>query len=159
MKRILKIIVIAVILFYFIGNILPNLIGVPLAAYDSYKIMNEAKSLIKEQNQKKITTTNQDYFKNSIWIHEKDSLARIEIKKGKWIFYYKGTNLDSTDIYDYKLTNFLPEFEDFKSKSNEFLILTNNFDTLKYELLNYNEEYLSLMYLPNGQFHTYKSKK
>ena len=158
MKRTLKIIGIIAILIYFVGNVLPNLIGVPLAAYDSYKNWNEAENLINELNQRKVSTTNQSHFKNGVWIHEKDSLAGIEIKNGKWIIFYKGTEIDSTDIYDYKLTDHLPEFANTEIKESEFLVLTNKSDTLKYELLGYNKEYLSLMYLSNGKIHIYKSE-
>ena len=42
MKKFLKILGITVVVFYFITNILPNLIGVPLAAYHSYKMWNVA---------------------------------------------------------------------------------------------------------------------
>ncbi|MEP0264286.1 TPM domain-containing protein [Dokdonia sp.] len=42
MKKVLKILGITVVVIYFIGNVLPNLIGVPLAAYHSYKMWNES---------------------------------------------------------------------------------------------------------------------
>lgn len=41
MKKALKILGITIVAIYFIGNILPNLIGVPLAAYHSYEAWNE----------------------------------------------------------------------------------------------------------------------
>jgi hypothetical protein len=36
-KKALKILVITIVAIYFIGNIPPNLIGVPIAAYQSYQ--------------------------------------------------------------------------------------------------------------------------
>lgn len=41
MKKALKILGIIIVVIYFIGNVLPNLIGVPIAAYNSYQIWNE----------------------------------------------------------------------------------------------------------------------
>ena len=143
MKRILKIVGIIVILVYFVGNILPNLIGIPLAAYHSYQSWQEVGNIISEDNQPKISSINQSYFKNGIWIHEKDSLAGIEIKNGKWIMFYKGTEIDSNDIYDFKI-------------KNEDLILTNYSDTLNYSLLQYNDTLLSLVYKPRGNTLNYR---
>ncbi len=59
--------------------------------------------------------------------------------------FYKGMETDSSDIYDYKVTNKLSEYANTKLRPTEFLILTNNSDTLKYEILEYNQELLSLM--------------
>lgn len=41
-KKVFKIIAIAAVVIYFIGNVLPNLIGVPLAAYQSYQAWNDS---------------------------------------------------------------------------------------------------------------------
>ena len=99
------------------------------------------------------------YFKNGIWIHEKDSLAGIEIKNNKWIMFYIGTETDSTDFYEFRVTDKLPEYANTELRQGEFLILTNQSDTLKYEILGYDEEFLSLMYFPRGNIHTYKKGK
>jgi hypothetical protein len=159
MKRTLKIIGIIVILVYFVGNILPNLIGVPLAAYHSYENWKEAGNIINVDNQRKISSTSQSYFKNGIWINENDSLAGIEIRNEKWIMLYKGLAIDSTDIYKYVVTEQLAEYANTELKPGEFLILKNKTDTLKYEILNYDKESLSLMYFPKGNILVYKPKK
>jgi len=159
MKRIVKIIGIIIILVYFIGNVLPNLIGVPLAAYHSYENWQEPGKIIDEEFQPKVSFTNQSYFKSGVWIHEKDSLAGIEIKDGKWIMFYKGLETDSTDIYDYKVTDQLSKYANTGLKSGEFLVLTNITDTINYEILEYNKESLSLLYFPKGNIHIYKSEK
>lgn len=159
MKRSLKIIGVIAFLIYFIGNVLPNLIGVPLAAYHSYETWQEAENYINEDNQPKVSFKNQSYFQNGFWIHEKDSLAEIEIKNGKWIMLYEGMEIDSTDIYDYKVTNELPEYANTELKSGEFLILSNYSDTLNYEILNYDKENLSLLNLSKGNILLYKVKK
>jgi hypothetical protein len=108
------------------------------------------------QNSIKENTT---YFKNGIWNDKKDTLAGIEIKNRKWIMFYKEMETDSSDIYDYKVTDKLPEFTDNQLKPAEFLILTNKSDTLKYEILGYNKEFLNLMCFPKGSILTYKKEK
>ena len=73
--------------------------------------------------------------------------------------FYEGIEIDSTDIYDYTVTNELPEYANTVLKSGQFLILSNNTDTLNYEILNYDKENLSLRYFPRGNVHHYKIKK
>jgi hypothetical protein len=85
-------------------------------------------------------------FKNGRWISINDSLAGIEIKNGKWIMFYKGMETDSTDIYDFKV-------------SEEYLKLTNQSDTLDYSILEYSKELLSLSYTPRGNTLSYKPIK
>ena len=150
MKRILKIIGIILLLVYFIGNVLPNLIGVPLATLHSYKAWKEVEHISNQTNLPKISSTPQSNFKNSIWVHEKDSLAGIEIKNKKWTMLYKGLETDPTDIYDYHIS---------QSNSSEILTLFNVSDTLTYEILRLDEAFLSLQYLPSGNVHIYKAKK
>jgi hypothetical protein len=111
-----------------------------------------------DSNIKWSTKENITYFRNGIWIDEKDTLAGIEIKNRKWIMFYKGMETDSSDVYDYKLTNKSPEYAENQSKPRAFLILTNKLDTLKYEILGYDKGFLSLMYFPRGNILTYKKK-
>ncbi|MGB1393682.1 MAG: hypothetical protein ACPG6G_05495 [Flavobacteriaceae bacterium] len=98
-------------------------------------------------------------FKNGRWISLTDSLAGIEIKNGKWIMFYKGMETDSTDIYDFKIQR-----EYFKEivtehKPIEYLTITNQSDTLKYSILEYSQESLSLIYMPRGNTLNYKPEK
>jgi hypothetical protein len=103
--------------------------------------------------------TKTSYFGQGIWINEKDSLAGIEIKNGKWIMFYKGTEIDPSDIYEFTVTSELPKYANTELKSGEFLILTNELDTLNYEILEYDKEFLSLMYFPKGNILTYRKEK
>ena len=48
MKKALKILGITIVAIYFIGNVLPNLIGVPLAAYHSYQAWSEVEKSASE---------------------------------------------------------------------------------------------------------------
>ena len=100
--------------------------------------------------------TKHTQFKSGRWIHEKDSLAGIEIKNGKWTMFYKGIETDSTDAYKYSQTTELPKYANTDLKPGEFLILTNKTDTLNFEILNYEKDkILSLLSFPNGRFHIY----
>ncbi|ALM08256.1 hypothetical protein SB49_10915 [Sediminicola sp. YIK13] len=99
------------------------------------------------------------YFRQGIWINEKDSLVGIEIKGGNWIMFYKGQEIDPTDIYEFTITNELPKYTNTKLKAGKFLILTNKSDTLNYEILGYNKEFLNLKYFPKGNILTYRKEK
>lgn len=100
-------------------------------------------------------------LKNGIWIHEKDSLAGIEIINQKWIMFYEGKKTDSSDIYNYKIVNELPQFADTELTPGEFLILTNRNDTMYFEILAYNNnnsKIMSLLHFPTCKIHVYKSE-
>ena len=98
-------------------------------------------------------------LKNGLWINQKDSLSRIEIKNHNWIFIYGNEHIESNNIYKYKLTEQLPDYADTEQKPGEFLILTNKMDTLNYEIMGYNESVISLMHFPSGSIHVYKLKE
>ena len=158
MKRALKIIVIIAIAVYFFTDVLINLIGVPLAAYHSYEAWQDAGEIVHEDFHPK-DSDNQLYFTNGVWVHDGDSLSGIEIKNDKWIMFYNRMKTDSSDIYDYQITDGNSIFADSQPNTGEFLKLTNSLDTLYYEILGYNKEFLSLMNLPKGNIHIYKAKK
>ena len=42
-------------------------------------------------------------FKNGRWISTTDSLSVIEIRNDKWIMFYKGMEMESSSIYDFKI--------------------------------------------------------
>jgi hypothetical protein len=98
-------------------------------------------------------------FKNGRWISTSDSLAGIEIENEKWIIFYKGMETDSSDIYKYKTSQGTSNFADSQPNTGEFLTLTNSSDTLNYEILRYDVEFLNLMYLPRGNILIYKPEK
>ncbi len=55
-KKALKILVITIVIIYFIGNVLPNFIGVPIAAYQSYQDWKEISEYNKAVEKKLITS-------------------------------------------------------------------------------------------------------
>jgi len=98
-------------------------------------------------------------FKNGRWISTTDSLAGIEIKNGKWIMFYKGMEIDSSDIYDFKIKREYITELGTEHKPFEFLTLTNNSDTLDYSILECSDQLLSLSYIPRGNTLNYKPEK
>jgi len=88
---------------------------------------------------------------NGRWISTDDSKAGIEIKDGKIILFYKGTETSSNDIYNYELT---------EHEGVEYLTLTNaSGEELKYSILEYAEEILIISYLARGNTLTYTKEK
>ncbi|WAC02368.1 hypothetical protein N7U66_01130 [Lacinutrix neustonica] len=88
-------------------------------------------------------------------VHDSDSLSSLEINDGKITMLYKGRSLGKDDRYDYKITS---QKNTLTHKPNYFLELTNETDTLKYEILENSKTNLSLMYLPTGKIHHYSTK-
>ncbi|WP_452225816.1 hypothetical protein [Lacinutrix cladophorae] len=98
-------------------------------------------------------------FKNGRWISTTDSLSGIEIKNEKWILFYKGIKTDSSDIYEFKIRREYFKELGTEHKPVEYLTLTNQSDTLEYSILEYNNELLSLSYIPRGNTLNYKPEK
>jgi len=97
-------------------------------------------------------------FKNGRWISTTDSLAGIEIKNGKWIWFYKKGETESiVSIYDFKiLRGYIKEI----GVELEYLaIITDRSDTLKYAILKYSNELLSLSYIGRGNTLNYIPEK
>lgn len=92
------------------------------------------------------------------WFHDKDSLASISVNNSQWIFNYQNHNCDLNDIYTIILTDKLPEFVKALENS-EFIILSNNTDTLQYEILGLTDTTFSLMHFPSGKIHLYRRKQ
>lgn len=102
---------------------------------------------------------NEATLKDGRWVLEDDTYSSIEIKSGKWSFSYTGTETSEDDTYDINITDKLPEYADTEARPGKFIILTNQRDTLHYEILNKTDSILSLMYFPNGSIHLYIPEK
>ncbi len=115
-----------------------------------------ANNSVNELHQTKSDTTR---FKNGRWISTTDSLEGINIKDGKWILFYKGTETDSTDIYNCSIGIGTSIFADSRINSDEFITLTNPYDTLKFELFSYTDSTLNLYCLSNRTLLRYIPEK
>lgn len=98
-------------------------------------------------------------FQNGRWLNTTDSLAGIEIKNGKWIMFYKGTETDSSDIYDFNIRREYIKELGTEHKPFKYLTLTNDSDTLDYSILEYSNELLSLSYILRGNTLNYEPEK
>ena len=97
-------------------------------------------------------------FKNGRWISTTDSTEGIEIKNGKWIWFNKKEETESiVSIYDFKiLRGYIKEI----GVELEYLaIITDRSDTLKYAILEYSNELLSLSYIGRGNTLNYIPEK
>jgi len=92
------------------------------------------------------------------WYHTQDSLATLTINGKLWTFNYKGEKTTPYDRYSISITDKLPEYAK-NPENTEFLILTNQTDTLPYEILGITDSTLSLMYFPLGKIHLYRRQK
>jgi len=97
-------------------------------------------------------------FKEGRWISTVDPLSGIEIKNGKWIIFYKGLGNESTLIYDFKIRA-EESISDADQRLDEYLTIFNDFDTLEYYIIEYNNEFLSLSYSGRGNTLNYQPEK
>ena len=100
-------------------------------------------------------------FKNGRWISTTDSTEGIEIKNGKWIWFNKKGETESiVSIYDFKILRGLKLNSGKILKNSEYLaIITDRSDTLKYAILEYSNELLSLSYIGRGNTLNYIPEK
>ena len=98
-------------------------------------------------------------FKNGRWISTDDSLSGIEIKNGKWILFYKGMETSVSNIYDFKVLSKRIKELGPEHKPLEYLMITNDSDTLEYCILEYNSNLLSLSYSSRGNTLNFEPEK
>ncbi|WP_419211743.1 hypothetical protein ACNR9Q_13485 [Maribacter sp. X9] len=96
-------------------------------------------------------------FKNQRWISTTDSLSGIEIKKGKWILFYKGMETKPSDFYTPEIRK--AKINETSRKPIEYMTLTNSSDTLEYVVLEHTADFLSLSYIPRGNTLDYRPEK
>jgi hypothetical protein len=121
------------------------------------KIPAGGQETIKMQRQgHKLQTTLQ--LMQGLWFHDQDSLATVTIDKEFLTFHYKGEQSNTDDKYSISITDKLPEYVK-QTENLEFLILTNQTDTLQYEILGLTDTTFSLMYFPAGKIHLYRRQK
>lgn len=89
------------------------------------------------------------------WVCEQDSFWNVEIQSNKWIDYYSGSIVDSSDI---SITSQLPEGYSHKIKA-EFILLKTVDITLNYELLGFTENSMSMMHTASGKINLFLRAK
>jgi hypothetical protein len=97
-------------------------------------------------------------FKNGRWISTTDSTAGTEIKNGKWIqFSKKGGTESIVSIDDFKILR--GYIKEIGAELEYLAIITDRSDTLKYAILEYSNELLSLSYIGRGNTLNYIPEK
>lgn len=92
------------------------------------------------------------YDLNGHWMSVEDSLSKIVISDGNWGWEYNNESL--VENYKIEIIDKLPKYVD-ESIEAEFLILSNQLDTLEYEVMGFSDSLLSLRYYPIGNMHLY----
>lgn len=88
---------------------------------------------------------------NGRWISTDDVNSGVEIKNGKFIMFYKGTETSPNSVYNYELS---------EKDGIEYLTLKNDAgEEMIYGLLEYSENSLVLSYLDRGNTLTYTKEK
>ncbi|WP_108809096.1 hypothetical protein [Aquimarina spinulae] len=129
--------------------------GITYLKHKGYEFLNNRKTIKKPQNPIiKLTE-----LKNGRWISKLDSLSGIEIKNGKWFFFYKGQEIYPNNIYDYKINREYFKELGTEHKPMEYLKLVNQSDTLDYLILEYNDQMLNLIDHQTGNTLNYKPEK
>ena len=109
--------------------------------------------MIKDKYDSEKTLTHTE-LKNGLWKNSIDSLSKVDVKNGKWIFLYNGLS-DSSDVYEMKITSELPKYVDRLLNPNDFLILSNKTDTLYYEIMGSDNKLFILRHFPSGKIYVY----
>jgi hypothetical protein len=122
------------------------------------KFQNQLDSIDHSMNEVVLQSKIAIQLMQGLWFHDQDSLASLMINNYQWTFNYEGEQANSAQNYSISITDKLPEFVKETEKA-EFLILTSNTDTLKYEILGVTDSTLSLMYFPAGKIHLYRRLK
>ena len=92
------------------------------------------------------------------WVHNQDSLASVEIHNHQWSFNNIGEPASKFNNYSISLREETNQFAK-DSVAAEFMILTNEIDTMKYEILGVSNSSLSLLFYPSGRIHLYDKKE
>ena len=103
------------------------------------------------------TISKKTEFESGRWISTTDSLAGIEIKNGKWIHFYKTGEGEQTDIYEFKIVR--GYIKEIGAELEYLAIRSDRSDTLKYAILEYSNELLSLSYIGRGNTLNYIPEK
>ena len=117
----------------------------------------QKKYFLNYESESSKTISKKTEFESGRWISTTDSLAGIEIKNGKWIHFYKTREGEKTDVYEFKIARgYIKEI----GAELEYLAITSDrSDPLKYAILEYSNELLSLSYIGRGNTLNYVPEK
>jgi hypothetical protein len=104
-------------------------------------------------NQVESTIRHQMNMLQGKWVHVQDSKAFVSINADKWSFEYEDED-GELDEHKIKLVDTI--YLHNQKMDGKFLLLTQENDTLKYEIDYLTDKKMSLFYLPIGRFHDYE---
>ncbi len=110
-----------------------------------------------ELNAKSYPKGQANLISDGIWISTIDSLSTVEISGKKWVFKYKNDESVLSDYYVYAINESV--FDKDSSIVDGSLILTKESDTLKYAIEYISDKYMTLLYLPRGNFQKFRKKE
>ena len=117
----------------------------------------QKKYFLNYESESSKTISKKTEFESGRWISTTDSLAGIEIKNGKWIHFYKTWEGEQTDIYEFKIVR--GYIKEIGAELEYLAIRSDRSDTLKYAILEYSNELLSLSYIGRGNTLNYIPEK
>jgi len=91
------------------------------------------------------------YSMDGTWVLDGDEYSSLVINNGKWTFLYGGQN---GDIFNATHADNLPQYVDETVKSR-FVTLSNESDTLHFEIMGQTDSILNMMYYPMGTMYLY----
>jgi hypothetical protein len=105
-----------------------------------------------------IDTKNSLQLLQGKWVSEDDKSAWIAITDKEWRFGYEGMETNADEKYNIVISNNLPQFESDQANA-EYIVITNNTDTMEYEIVQLDDETLNIMYLSRMKTQIYKKAK
>lgn len=110
------------------------------------------------KNKNVLLFDHQEKIVDGTYMSREDTLAGIIIKGKKLIMFHRSTGIDTSDYFDFKITDKVID-DGRPFTDGRFLTLSNKEMILKYAIEHWDENWISLIYLPRGNFHNYYREK
>ena len=92
-----------------------------------------------------------------VWVSTEDSASYLEVQDEQLLMGYEGMK-SASDTYTLRIADQLPDGQP-SNPDTQYLILTQEGDTMNYAIDKLTEDSLTLLYLPSGNFLSYTKKK
>lgn len=105
----------------------------------------------------KIDNQKSPLIDSGVWINSMDSMSSVEIIQRQWVFKYGNEKPESNDYYNYQIAE--SAFDKENAIIGGFITISNETDTLKYEIDYISDKSMTLTYLARGNSHNYLKKE
>ena len=92
-----------------------------------------------------------------VWVSTEDSKSYLKVTDEQLLMGYEGIE-DASNTYTLRIADQLPDGQP-SNPDTQYLILTQEGDTMNYAIDKLTEDSLTLLYLPRGNFLSYTRKK